>query len=89
MKYVTVEQPKTKYDLRKRCHSLTDTDRYDYDDIVVELDGKRFSQQDYNLIENLSAIIQDSGELGTFEIGNLKVTIMNIQDRVNELIICK
>jgi glycosyltransferase involved in cell wall biosynthesis len=89
MKYVTLEQPKTKYDLRKRCHSLTDTDRYDYDDIVVEIDGKRFSQQDYNLIENLSAIIQDSGELGTFEIGNLKVTIMNIQDRVNELIICK
>jgi len=89
MKYVTVEQPNTKFDLRKRCHSLTDSDRYDYDDIVVEIDGKRFTQQDYNLIENLSAIIQDSGELGTFEIGNLKVTIMNIQDRVNELIICK
>ena len=89
MKYITLEQPKTKYDLRKRCHSLTDLDRYDYDDIVVEIDGKRFSQQDYNLIENFSAIIQDSGEVGMFQIGNLKVTIMNIQDCVTELIICK
>jgi glycosyltransferase involved in cell wall biosynthesis len=89
MKYITLEQPKTKYDLRKRCHSLTDIDRYDYDDIVVEIDGKRFTQQDYNLIENLSAIIQDSGEVGIFQLGNLKVSIINIQDRVNELIICK
>jgi glycosyltransferase involved in cell wall biosynthesis len=89
MKYITLEQPKTKYDLRKRCHSLTDTDRYDYDDIVVEIDGKQFMQQDYNLIENLSAIIQDSGEVGTFEISNLKVTIMHIHNRVNELINCR
>ena len=89
MKYITLEQPKTKYDLRKRCHSLTDIDRYDYDDIVVEIDGKRFTQQDYNFIENLSAIIQDSGEVGMFQLGNLKISIMNIQDLVNELIICK
>jgi glycosyltransferase involved in cell wall biosynthesis len=89
MKYITLEQPKTKYDLRKRCHSLTDIDRYDYDDIVVEIDGKRFTQQDYNFIENLSAIIQDSGEIGMFQLGNLKISIMNIQDVVNELIICK
>jgi len=89
MKYITLEQPKTKYDLRKRCHSLTDIDRYDYDDIVVEIDGKRFTQQDYNFIENLSAIIQDSGEVGMFQLGNLKISIMNIQDVVNELIICK
>ena len=89
MKYITLEQTKTKYDLRKRCHSLTDLDRYDYDDIVVEIDGKRFTQQDYNFIENLSAIIQDSGEVGMFQLGNLKISIMNIQDLVNELINCK
>lgn len=89
MKYITLEQPKTKFDLRKRCHSITDADRYDYDDIVVEIDGKRFTQQDYNLLENLSAIIQDSGEIGMFQLNNLKITIMNIQDRVNELINCR
>jgi len=87
--YITLEQPKTKYDLRKRCHSLTDIDRYDYDDIIVEINGNRFTQQDYNIIENLSAIIQDSGEPGLFQLGNLKITIVSITDRKNELIICK
>ena len=89
MKYITLEQSKTMYDLRTRCHSLTDTDRYDYDDIIVEIDGKRFNQQDYNFIENLTAIIQDSGEQGTFRLGNLTITIITIHNRVNELITCK
>lgn len=89
MKYVTLEQPKTTYDLRKRCHSITDTDRYDYDDIVVEIDGKRFTQQDYNLLENLSAIIQDSGEIGEFKIGNLKISIISLTTYEKELILCE
>jgi glycosyltransferase involved in cell wall biosynthesis len=89
MKYITLEQPNTKFDLRKRCHDLTDLNRYDYDDIVVEINGNRFTQQDYNVIENLSAIIQDSGEPGLFQLGNLKITIISIIDRKNELIICK
>ena len=89
MKYVTLEQPKTKFDLRKRCHSLTQQDRYDYDDIIVEITGTQFNQQDFQLIQNLSAIIQDSGEQGTFRLGNLQITIIDIQDRINELIICK
>jgi glycosyltransferase involved in cell wall biosynthesis len=89
MKYVTTEQSNTKFDLTQRCHSLTDSDRYDYDDIIVEIDGKRFTQQDYNIIENLSAIIQDSGEPGLFQLGNLKITIVSITDHKNELIICK
>lgn len=89
MKYITLEQPKTKFDLRKRCHSLTNTDRYDYDDIIVEINGNQFTQQDYNIIENLSAIIQDSGEVGMFQLGNLKITILHIQDLVKELINCR
>lgn len=86
MKYVTVEQPNTKFDLRKRCHSLTDADRYDYDDIIVEINGSRFSQQDYQLIENLSAIIQDSGETGTFRLGNLNIVIITLKEHTNDLL---
>jgi hypothetical protein len=89
MKYITLEQPNTKFDLRQRCHSLTDLDRYDYDDIIVEIDGKRFTQHDYEIIQKLSAIIQDSGEPGEFQLVNLKITIVSINDRKNELIICK
>jgi GT2 family glycosyltransferase len=88
MKYVTLEQPNTKFNLRQRCHGLTDLDRYDYDDIIVEINGNRFTQQDYEIIQKLSAIIQDSGEPGLFELSNLKITIVSINDQKNELIIC-
>jgi len=86
MKYITLEQPKTLIDLRKRCHSLTQLDRYDYDNIVIEIDGKRFTQQDFDVIQNLSAIIQDSGEIGTFTIGNLKITIISMETYEKNLI---
>jgi glycosyltransferase involved in cell wall biosynthesis len=89
MKYITLEQPKTLIDLRKRCHSLTDSDRYDYDNIVIEIDGKRFTQQDFDVIQNLSAIVQESGEPGTFVLGNLKITIVSMETYENDLIVCK
>ena len=86
MKYVTVEQPNTKFDLRKRCHSLTDADRYDYDDIIVEVDAKRMTNQEAAYIFMLPQIIQESGEIGTFRLGNLKITIQNLQTYENDLI---
>lgn len=96
MKYITLEQPKTLYDLTKRCHSLTDADRYDYDDIVVEIDGLRFSQQDFNYIQQLAEILNASDLLEEFtqsreqfELGNLKITIMNVQTYEKNLIVCK
>ena len=55
-------------------------------DIIVEIDGNNFNQQDYQIIQQLSAIIQDSGEIGTFELGNLKITINNIIDYSKNLI---
>jgi glycosyltransferase involved in cell wall biosynthesis len=89
MKYIVLEQPKTLMDLRKRCHSLTELDKYDYDNIIVELDGKQFTQQDFDIIQNLSAIIQDSGEIGTFTLSNLKITIVSMETYENDLIVCK
>lgn len=86
MKYVTLEQPNTLYDLTKRCHSLTDSDRYDYDDIVVELDGSRFTHHDLNYIQMLPKIITDSGELGTFKLGNIQITIITIKSYLEDLI---
>jgi predicted transport protein len=89
MKYITLEQPNTKFDLRNRCHSLTDTDRYDYDDIIIEINGNRITNQDFDIIQNLSAIIQDSGDIGTFTLGNLKITIISMETYEKDLIVCK
>lgn len=96
MKYITLEQPNTKFDLRTRCHSLTQTDRYDYDDIIVEIDGNRFTQQDFAYIQQLSEVLDASDLLNEFkqpgeqfELGNLKITIMNVQTYEKDLIVCK
>ncbi len=89
MKYITLEQPNTKFDLRKRCHGLTDLDRYDYDDILVELDGTRFTQQDLNYIQILPKIITETGEKGMFKLGNLIITINNLDTYQTNLIVCK
>ena len=55
-------------------------------DIIVEINGNVFNQQDFQYIQQLSAIIQDSGEIGTFNLGNLKITINSLNTYEKDLI---
>jgi len=55
-------------------------------DIIVEINGNNFTQEDFNYIMNLNQIIENSGEIGEFELGNLKIIINNIQDYSKDLI---
>jgi NADPH:quinone reductase-like Zn-dependent oxidoreductase len=55
-------------------------------DVVVEVNPTRFTQDDYNLIQQLNDIIFSSGEIGQFELGNLKITINSLQEYQNDLI---
>ena len=55
-------------------------------DIIVEVDGNNFTQQDFQIIQQLNDIIKDSGEIGQFELGNLKITINSLKEYQNELI---
>jgi hypothetical protein len=55
-------------------------------DIVVEVDGNTFTNQDYNLIQQLNDIIKVNGEIGSFELGNLKITINSMDEYQNDLI---
>ena len=88
--YIAMEQPKTSYDLSKRVHSLTDNDRYDYDDILIEIDSNTFSNESFRHIQHLSEILaNDNLELGTFKLGDIKITINNIETYEKDLIICK
>jgi glycosyltransferase involved in cell wall biosynthesis len=92
--YQMKEQPNTSFDLNKRVHSIvvnddgtiTDEDRYDYDDIIVEINGASFTQQDMQLISQLSEILQDSGEIGSFKLGNLKITVNKLDTYEHNLI---
>ena len=58
-------------------------------DIIVEIDSDKFTQQDFQYVQQLSAIIQDSGEIGTFNLGNLKITINLLNTHEKDLIICE
>jgi hypothetical protein len=61
----------------------------DGDEIIIEVDGNTFTQQDFGIIQQLNDIIKDSGEIGSFELGNLKITINAMNEYQNDLIICK
>jgi glycosyltransferase involved in cell wall biosynthesis len=58
----------------------------DGQDIIVEVDGNNFTSQDMQVIQQLNNIIKDSGSIGTFEIGNLKITINSLNEYQNNLI---
>jgi glycosyltransferase involved in cell wall biosynthesis len=70
-----VEMEDTSYDLYKKIKPY-DNEKNNY--ILVTIDGNNFNQQDFTLLNQLSEIIQDNGELGEFELGNLKIGIYNL-----------
>jgi len=55
-------------------------------DIIVEVDERTFTQQDFTTIQQLNDIIKDSGEIGSFELGNLKININSMNEYQNTLI---
>ena len=77
----------TSFDLYEKFKPL---DNQKQNEILIQIDGNKFSQQDYKYIQQISAIIQDSGE-ETFhgEIGNLIIDIIQMNTYENELIICE
>ena len=56
--------------------------------MLVNLDSKSFNQEDFTNIQRFSQIIQNSGEIGSFELGNLKINIIQMNEYQNELIFC-
>ena len=81
--YIIYEQPNTSFDLLKRVRALESARE---NDIYIKMDGNNLIQQDFETIAQLPEIIQDSGELGTFELGNLKITINSLETFEHTLI---
>lgn len=82
--YIDKEQKNTLYKLENRIKS-TPFEQLD-NEIVVEINAASFHQQDFQLIQQLPQIIKQSGEVGEFELGNLKVTINKMNEYQNDLI---
>jgi hypothetical protein len=58
----------------------------DGDDIIVEIDGNTFTQQDYSYIQQLNDIIKETNDIGVFQIGNIKLTINNLKEQQHKYI---
>ena len=78
--YIKKEQPNTLISLSDKINKTFDSD------IVVRIDGNTLTQDDFKLIQQLSKIIKDSGELGKFNIGNLELTINVMKEYQHTLI---
>jgi hypothetical protein len=56
------------------------------EDIVVEVDGFNFTQQDYMYIHQLNDIVKNNNELGEFMLGNLKIKVNSLEEHQHKLI---
>lgn len=82
--YIDKEQKNTLFELNSRIktsplESLNN-------DIIIEVDRNTFNQQDFQILQQLSEIIKDSGEIGKFQLGNLFITINAMNEYQNQLI---
>lgn len=71
--YIEVEQKNTQFDLRKRIKNIGHV--VPHNDIVVEFSATQITNQSYQIIQQLSQIIADSGEVGEFELDIFKITV--------------
>ena len=80
--YITLESPNTVTSLYERIKPY---DNEKQNDILVAIDAQKFTQQDLTYISQLSAILNDSGQVGSFELGNLKIDIISLKEYTDHL----
>lgn len=81
--YIESEQPKTILDLTERLKPYDNEKNWE---ILVEIDGKTLNNEDFKIIQQLAKIIQDSGEVGKFTLGNLTIEIVQMNEYQHTLI---
>ena len=81
--YITLESLNTGFDLHERIRLFDDEKN---NEILVTIDGSKFTQQDFQIVQQLPEIFKDSGEIGSFELGNLRIDIIQINTYEKELI---
>ena len=71
--YYDLEQKHTKIDLKSKFKNI----KYNTpnNNIVIEFDAKKLTQESFNILFQLSEIIAESGEIGKFELDVFKFTI--------------
>ena len=84
--YVEMEQANTKFDLSKRVLTSKANDPSGENDIVVQFDATKLTNQTYQIIQQLPEILTESGEIGEFELDIFKIKITRLDTYENKLI---
>jgi GT2 family glycosyltransferase len=84
--YYENEQKNTSFDLSKRIYNIFLNDPELENDIIVEFEGNLVSQDSFNIIQKLPEIIEETNELGEFEIDIFKIKINSLNEYQNDLI---
>lgn len=84
--YIESEQKNTTMNMHKRCYSINSEVS---DNIEIRIDGTTFNNDDFNYIMQIPQILRDSGDIGSFELGNLQININSLETYQNNLIINK
>ena len=85
--YIKHEQKNTAFDLSSRLkHDFHNTPT---NNIIVEFDAKKLNATNFQVLVNLSEMIEDSAEIGEMEYDIFKFTINSLQTYEDELIIRK
>ena len=87
MKYITLEQSNTFFHLRDKFKPL---DNEKQNEILIQIDGNKFTQQDFGYIQQMSEILASDEQLetGNFELGNLIIDIIKMGTYEKDLINC-
>ena len=87
--YEKEEQPDTDFDLGKRIKMYGTADITEYHDVVVEFDAQKLTPQNFQILVNLSKMLQDSGEIGVMEYEIFKFHIKSLETYEKDLILIK
>ena len=83
LEYIRMEQPDTKFDLRKKlCKPDVEND------VMVTFNPFKLNQNNIQILMALPKILRDSGEIGESEIDIFKVFISSLKTYEKELIKC-
>ena len=87
--YRKEEQPDTDFNLSERIKMYGTADITDFHDVVVEFDAQKLTQENFQIIVNLSKLLQDSGDVGEMEYDIFKFYIKSLNTYEKDLIFCK
>ena len=82
--YIQKEQSNTKFDLQERIKPY---DNEKQNNILVSFDASKLNNQNIQILYQLSEIIKDSGDIGTFELDIFTINIIHMSEYQNSLII--